>query len=555
MSRSAARRLILAALALAWGGVARAEDPKPAEPPKPAEAKPADAKEPKPLDPKLRPELIKGMRLYLSAEEDLDPYKGREIVRSVAARAAKDGIDLLARMDLLRDLAYQGRGFLKDYRDKSWQKAEGNTEVHVGKPPSVTSVVAGDRLRLAFSLPKGYADDALAKSPRPDPVPTLVSLIEEKDYANKQWPGEEMITRRYGTNPAYKELFEKWIVFAPLAVRGNYLEDGRVRELFFNAQIKDFYQRYHVDFERLALDGDANTVLTIAATQPFFFCGVVVRKPMTGTATVDTDVVANYASVPVFVVGDETLQKQLKDAGHPDVTLGTDADVMTWLKARKRKAPKSFSWRVKTTQQVGAHWLFFEPNWNKENRTLKVEVLDTKEDPNTIKIEANGIINLSAFLTDEIVDLGREVRVVINGKEVSKQKYERSLEQVFEREPVAARLSMWYGMLASVVMPRTYVPDAPTAATGGAPPAPGAAPSPAPASTGGESEPAKWLKGAKQYEADGNAAAAETLYTRIVSQHPTSPEAAEAKTALARMKGGGTPPAPASPPDTPPPPK
>jgi hypothetical protein len=455
-------------------------------------------------------------------------------------------------MDIVRDLAYQGRGFLKDYRDKKWQKAEGNVELHDGK--YATSVVAGNRLRLAFSIPKKeYVEANLAKSPRPDPFPTLVSLIEEKDYSGKQWPGEDLVARRYGTNAAYKELLERWIVLAPLAVRGNYLEDGKVRGLFFNDQIKDFYQRYHVDFERLVLDGDAGTVLAIASMQPSFFAGLVVRKPIGSSPEIDPDVVVNYGPVPVFVVDDEAIYAKLKEAGHPDVKKGTDAEAMEWLKARRRKAPKSFAWRAKTTQQVLAHWLYFDPDWNAQKRTLKVEVLDTKEDPNTIKIEAVGIFNLSALLNDDIVDLRRPVRVVINGKEAFKQVLERSLEQFFERDPVSARLSMWYGNLISAILPRTFVPDPPPVPS--APVGTSTAPAvPTPGTPGKPGEAEDLLKRAKGYEAEGNTDAAETAYKRILEKHPASPQAAEAKAALARLKGdgGGTgssgaPPAPAAP--------
>src|SRR6186713_1996403 len=143
MSRFAAHRLLLAAAFLLTGAAISADPPAPASPPpaepKPADPKPADPKdgEPKPadpkpaepaptdpkpaeakadlkpLDPKLRLEMIKGARSYLSAEEDHDPYAGREIIRGVITKAGAQGIDLLARMDIVRDLAYQGRGFLK----------------------------------------------------------------------------------------------------------------------------------------------------------------------------------------------------------------------------------------------------------------------------------------------------------------------------------------------------------------------------------------------------------------------------------------------------------
>ena len=134
MSRSPLCWLALAALLAAGAQRAFPDEPKPA------------------LDAKLRADLIKGGRSYLNPAEDADPYPGRLIVRGVIERSQAAGVDFLGRLDLLRDLAYQGRGFLPDYLDKRWQKSQPNTEVKDGKYS--VNVSQGDILRLAFSVPK-----------------------------------------------------------------------------------------------------------------------------------------------------------------------------------------------------------------------------------------------------------------------------------------------------------------------------------------------------------------------------------------------------------------
>lgn len=496
-------------------------------------AGPARSDPPPPLDPKVRVELAKGARAYLQLEED--PFNGREAVRAVIAKQASAGRDMLANLEDLREIAYQGRPFDRDYRDRKWQKEEPNTEVNEGKV--AVSVSRGDKLRLAFSVPKkDYTEAALAKLPRVDPFPTLVSLIEEKDYSGKKYPGEEVLARRYASTPAltgaYKELFEKWILLAPVAVRANYLDNGNVRFLFFLSQLKDFYQRYHVDFERLCLDADATTASAVAAAHPFLLAGVVMRRPLAAASEIDPSVVVNYAHVPIYVVNCEPTAKMLKDAGHPDVTLGDDAGVAAWLSARHRVLPRAFSWRTKTTQQVLAHWMILGPNWNTEERTLKVEVLDTAEDPNTIKIEALGMLDLTVFLNDAILPLSKEVRVVINGKEVYKQSVERSLGRVFDQEPVKVRESMNYGMLFSAMTPRIFVPPPPAKPAGAPAPAPGGDPEK-------EKTAQELLEKGKAAAADGNTAAATKYLEKVLSDYATTAAAAEAKAELEKLKAPG----------------
>lgn len=497
---------------------------------------PADepAAAPKALDPKLRLELIKGGRGYLHPEED--PFKGKAIVRSVVERAGQAEIDFLGRMDLVRDLANQGRGFLPDFFDKAWQKLQANTEVKEGR--IAVSVSQGDRVRLAYALPKKeYVDANLAKIPRPEPFPTLVTLIEEKDYTNKPYPGEECISRRYASVPAFKEIVDRWILFAPIAVRGNYFEGGNIRQVYFGDQFKYFFQRYYVDFERLVLDGEVNTVLPIASVNPFLFAGLLVRKPLAGAVqAIDRDLLKNYAGVPVFVLHDADVEKALKEAGHPNVTRGDEAAAAAWLKERRRTPAKSFEWTVRSPQHTLAHWLILEPDWNAEKRTLKVEVLDTPQDPNTIRIEAAGILDFSALLNDEIVCLTREVRVVVNGKEVAKQKFDRSLEQIFERDPVNVRDSMNYGFLFSAVTPRTFVPKPPPKA--GSAPATGSGGATAGATDQEEAKAEALLKKGEEAAAGGNAEAARKYLEKVIADHPGTKAAVAAKAALAKLDAG-----------------
>jgi hypothetical protein len=250
-----------------------------------------------------------------------------------------------------------------------------------------------------------------------------------------------------------------------------------------------------------------------------------VRKPLTGAADFDRDLVVNYAGVPVFVLGDDALAGALQEAGHPDVSKGGEAEAMAWLKERRRTPATSFSWNAKGSQHTFAHWLILNPDFSAPKRTLDVKVVNTKEEPNTIHIEARGMIDFSALLNDEIVPLTGEVRFVVNGKEVAKQRYERTLEQAFERDPVKVRESLYYGLLFPAATPRMFPPPPPAPAS-----APGSAPSPE-----ANAKAEDLLKKGEDALAEGNTEAAKKYFQTIVDKYPACPSAPKAKAHLAKL--------------------
>jgi hypothetical protein len=94
--------------------------------------------------------------------------------------------------------------------------------------------------------------------------------------------------------------------------------------------------------------------------------------------------------------------------------------------------------------------------------------VDTKAEPNTVRIDAVGIREITIFLNDALVDLDREVRVVVNGKPVEEcqveaskpedsrvrlpAKFARTIDGMFDRRTVSIRKSMFYGWLYPVAL-------------------------------------------------------------------------------------------------------
>ncbi len=145
----------------------------------------------------------------------------------------------------------------------------------------------------------------------------------------------------------------------------------------------------------------------------------------------------------------------------------------------KRVPPRTFRWVVKDNAAHRlAQWINIEAvDEAAPLRALDVEIVDTKADPNTVRIEAIGIRGISIFLNDTLVDLDREVRVVVNGKpveacqvEASKPgdsrvrlpaKFARTIDGMFDSQRISIRKSMFYGWLFPVALEVAIESDAP----------------------------------------------------------------------------------------------
>lgn len=393
--------------------------------------------------------LVEKARNYFDLDEDV--WRPR-IAMQEALKTLKgedgSGYDLLKDMAMLRTIIYQGRFFRPQMTDKKWQRNNAITEF---KRQGGWHFIKSEELNLVYSLPKAYPkkNKEFGKGMRSDPWPALVTLNEKEDYTGKKYPGFELLKRRYPKSD-FGKMFEHWVVMVPVAPAGNYFDDrGGIRRELFTYQYGQFLRHTHVDFDRIILDGAA-PALAAAPSQSVVFSGFIFRK---GAALDDESkaLVKNYAAVPVFVIDNPKLAEDLKEAGHPNVTTAKASDgaaLMTWMATCKRVTPKKFSWNLQKPEHQFAWWVNLEQaNPNAALREIDVEVVDTEDDPNTINIEAKGITRMSLFLNDEILDLSRKVRVVVNGNLERDEMVERDLDLLFSTDPFKLRESMYFGFL------------------------------------------------------------------------------------------------------------
>ncbi len=469
----------LLAFLLATPRGALAEDPKGDEP-KAADAKEADTKEGEAkegeakegdtkkaaaaspalmkailADPKAYEELALAARSYFDLEDE--HWRGRTaFIAQLEAQAAEKRF-FLKDMEALRWLVYQGRSFRPAMTDRKWHRLMGITEA---KPLGGTlHYIKSNDLSITYSIPRKYPKpkDLRSKYPRQDPLPLLLTLHDRSDYADKN-PGKSLMKRRYGDKKIWEAIYKEWLVLAPMAPAGKFVTaQGQPRAEVFQNPFSVFWKHYHVDFDRVILDGNENA-LTMAGSMPIFFAGIVLRGKWK-LSDVQKAMVKNFASVPVYVVDNPDLAKSIEAAGHPNVTKGiANSTLLKWMGKQVRKVPLDIDWNAARPDQALPYWVNLDgANWNAPKRTLKVSVVDTEDDPNTINVTALGIDTFTLFLNDDIVDLDRKVRVVVNGHtehdkivEIQDQRIAalgRDFDFLFNRDPLVIRSSMYFGWL------------------------------------------------------------------------------------------------------------
>jgi hypothetical protein len=553
---------VAAVIGLTPVAAASAED-APAPAPVAPEAAP---KARKPLDAKDREKLVGMLRQYLDKDSP-QSFEFRIRILEELKRLKEAGVDPLADADALSSMVYAARPFQPLFEKKMLPREAKDAEIVVDSGTGIVNV-AWDQLRLSLSLPAGYAD--LAKNKKLaglPPFPALVTLHDLEDFQDakgtRKFPGMEAIKRRWDrNNKALKPVVDGWFLFAPVATRARFVEEGRVKPE--RVPLEQLWRRYHVDFDRIVLEGGSDA-LAFAASQPNFLAGVVVRGEK---ADLDKDLAANLAYLPVYVVGDAPAAKTLAAAGHAAdlLTTGPLEGLPAWLASvPRRRIARDFTWVVKDPDAHSfAHWISLDVlDPGAERPMLRVACLDTKEDPNTVRVDSRGVRGMSIFLSDRQVDLDRDVRLVINGEVVKEARvpsnkpsgrivslpgrFDRTLDGVFDHPQVDIRGTLYFGWYYPVSLLRIPVPgdakaEAMTAPEGPSCPKSGGT-TPAPeASDQAEREASTYFAKAQENEKAGNLVKALDLYRKAVAAGESTVKVkAEAKVKELESKAGDGP--------------
>ena len=433
---------------------ARAGDPPPA-PVDPAAPAPAPAKNRFPNE-KERAEILPLLKAYLDGESN-EAFKHRINLMGKLKTLGETGVGILSDVEQLKKLIYQTRPFLPYFEKKSMPKEFKDAEVVFNTGVNVLNVTKWGELRFSMSLPKPYP--GLRESKKLNsvpPFPMIVALHGKEDYDDakqqKPYPGEEAIKRLF-PKASMTAVTDHWLVYAPVWPKGKWTEEDAVRKDRLTLPL--IFRHFHVDFDRIVIEGGPEALL-FAAAYPIYFAGVIVH----GDATdVPADIVQNLANTSVYVVQTSDklapAAKTLSDGGHPAERLakGPPTALPEWLGSVRRVLPKSFKWVVK---DKSAHRFAYWMNLDVLDEGNALPTVEAEIKGNTVNIKSVGIRGITLFLNDSLVDLDQEVNVVINGKPLDEcrieggrdgiavrmpAKFDRTLDGMFDRNLLSIRKS------------------------------------------------------------------------------------------------------------------
>lgn len=201
--------------------------------------------------------------------------------------------------------------------------------------------------------------------------------------------------------------------------------------------LRDLTQTYAIDSDRVYLAGHGQGVaaaMDIAAIFPYVFAGVIGRSGDMGETTP-----TNFGNLPCYFTGGgsnvSTFESKAREAGLESVTINAEGraeDVWKWIEETTRNAsPETISFAPTTLMGTSAYWLTVT-GYDLETEVKPEITVKVDKATNTIDVQATGILSVTLYFNDAIVDLDREVTVVCNGESYT-DTFERSLSVALDQ--------------------------------------------------------------------------------------------------------------------------
>jgi hypothetical protein len=297
-------------------------------------AAPAAAPAKRPLDPKERERLVPLLRGYLDVENP-DGFKARTQLVDALKKLRETGCDVLADREALMGVVYPARAFAPAF-EKLLVKGDKESRIDLDTATNVVAVSWGD-LRLSVGLPAGY-ETRKGKSSRRSRPPGDRHAARPRRLHERQGaaegPGSEVIKRRWPRKAT--KVPDGWLMFAPVVTRAQFvMADGKLD--MQRIPLRELWTRYHVDVDRIVVEGGGDAV-ALAAAQPNLFAGLIVRNADKADVSCP-ELVRNLSTLPIYVVGtpDAPLVKSLEAGGFPKELLkvGGVEGLPDWLASKE----------------------------------------------------------------------------------------------------------------------------------------------------------------------------------------------------------------------------
>jgi hypothetical protein len=270
---------------------------------------------------------------------------------------------------------------------------KGKVEKGKGKDPK------GEDLEYSYCTPKKYA-------PKDGPYPIVLIVPDE---------GADP-TASLDADWADPELREAAVLFAikMRTTSGDWGKDAGVIDVMSGLAIVT--QTFALDYDRVFLAGTGKGFQAAAATVnafPHLFAGLLGRGDVADANA------QNLRNLPSFLAPDgggaQAFKKRVDELGFSNCTIGAnDAPaVLAWIQGHQREACPAHLTFAPTMQSArGAHWVRLDRMNVQEGPRV-----DARADraTNTITIDTQKVGAIEVSLNDELVDLSKTVKIVVNG--------------------------------------------------------------------------------------------------------------------------------------------
>ncbi len=390
----------------------------------------------------------------------------------------------------------------------AWQEIFALQRVPLGTPSGLGRVdektvplpVAGKAVEFKYGLILPNAYD-------PKKRYGLIVALHDRPEKDKQTTGAKYLEEVWMNKVLPKEERDKFIIMAPTWGPNAGGKDIRIEpgDRFYDLNIvwpmNDVQTKYSVDNARIYLDGtgDGGTLaLQLVSGKPYQWAGVAIRNGLTK----DVQLLQNAASVPIalhyrkggpvtsaadFLTGVEQLKTvngcaittkeydplppaaertakgtQANDPVHD----ATPAIVAGFTAAPRNQAIKKLTFATTDRLFNRSYWVRlgrYETDAGGAKITAEIDAAS-----NTINLTTNDHIEeFRLFLTDAIVDLGKPVKVTLNGKPYAEKQFERSIEDFLK---FYGETQIDPGLVPSVIFDMKVPAAAPESKPAGDPP-------------------------------------------------------------------------------------
>jgi len=292
--------------------------------------------------------------------------------------------------------------------------------------PTATKLSGNDiEVNAAYCAPK--------KNPK-GAVPLLLVAIENGqdpvEHLKTAWSEQAM---RDGAFLVAIELMsdtQSWGVFgSPSAPGGPYQ---------IMTALSVLQREFPIDFNNRFLAGVGKAYAAVEATAtafPHLFAGVIGLGEVGGS---DPANLANFRTLPTLLLsgseGAKGIESKIQELGFGNCSVMPEAgaaQVWEWMGKTPRVAyPTQISYSPRFDDARVVHWLSLQGFQAKENPHIEAKA---DKDSNTITIDAEKIAELVVWLNDELVDLEKPVKFVVNGVQ-HEQTVERNAPSMIQNQ-------------------------------------------------------------------------------------------------------------------------